>query len=97
MIAQPSTPDLVNLREIAEIEIFILKRMKELTLGDHASVYKGGGFHFVGTRDWEPGDRSASIDWAQSSLTNFSPLVVREFEQPTTSGVILVEIGRAHV
>jgi hypothetical protein len=31
--------------------------MKELTLGDHASVFKGPGFHFVGIRDWEPGDR----------------------------------------
>ena len=32
---------LVNLQEIAEIELFILKRMKEFTLGDHASVFKG--------------------------------------------------------
>ena len=90
MIVQPTTPELVNLREIAEIEIFILKRMKELTLGDHASVYKGGGFHFVGTRDWEPGDRSASIDWAQSSLTNFSPLITRDFEQDSNASIIAV-------
>ena len=85
MIAPTSASDLVNLREIAEIEIFILKRMKELTLGDHASVYKGAGFHFVGTRDWEPGDRTASIDWAQSSLNNFSPLITREFEQDSNA------------
>jgi len=90
VIVQPTTPELVNLREIAEIEIFILKRMKELTLGDHASVYKGGGFHFVGTRDWEPGDRSASIDWAQSSLTNFSPLITRDFEQDSNASIIAV-------
>jgi uncharacterized protein (DUF58 family) len=30
------------------------------------------------------------IDWPQSSLTNFSPMIVREIEQPTTSGVIIV-------
>ena len=30
---------LVNLREIAEIELFIVKRMKEFTVGDHASVF----------------------------------------------------------
>jgi hypothetical protein len=64
---------LVNLQEIAEIELFIVRRMKEFTLGDHASVFKGAGFNFVGVRDWEPGDRMSSIDWSQSSLTNFSP------------------------
>ena len=64
----------INLQEIAEIELFILKRMKEFTLGDHASVFKGAGFNFVGIRDWEPGDRMSNIDWAQSSLNNFSPL-----------------------
>ena len=37
------TPPLVNLQEIAEIELFILRRMKEFTLGDHASVFKGSG------------------------------------------------------
>ena len=55
---------LVNLQEIAEIELFILKRMKEFTLGDHASVFKGAGLNFVGLRDWEPGDRMSSIDWS---------------------------------
>ena len=81
---------LVNLSEIAEIELFILKRMKEYTLGDHASVFKGSGFNFVGLRDWEPGDRMSSIDWAQSSLTNFSPIVTREFEQNSTATIIAV-------
>ena len=33
--AQP----LVNLQEIAEIELFIVKRMMEFTVGDHASVF----------------------------------------------------------
>ena len=59
--------------------------MKEYTLGDHASVFKGSGFNFVGIRDWQPGDRMSSIDWAQSSLTNFSPLVTREFEQDSNA------------
>lgn len=81
---------LVNLSEIAEIELFILKRMKEYTLGDHACLFKGPGFNFVGVRDWEPGDRMASIDWAQSSLTNFSPLITREFEQNSNATIIAV-------
>jgi uncharacterized protein (DUF58 family) len=81
---------LVTLSEIAEIELFLLKRMKEFTLGDHASVFKGGGFNFVGLRDWQPGDRLSSIDWAQSSLTNFSPLITREFEQDSTATIMAV-------
>jgi uncharacterized protein (DUF58 family) len=84
------TGPLVNLQEIAEIELFILRRMKEFTLGDHASVFKGSGFNFVGIRDWQPGDRMSHIDWAQSSMTNFSPLVTREFEQDSTATVLAV-------
>lgn len=81
---------LVNLQEIAEIELFILKRMREFTLGDHASVFKGAGFNFVGVRDWEPGDRMAAIDWSQSSLTNFSPMITREFEQDSNAAIVAV-------
>src|SRR5437764_1051698 len=81
---------LVNLSEIAEIELFILKRMKEFTLGDHASLFKGSGFNFVGLRDWQPGDRVSSVDWAQSSLNNFSPLVTREFEQDSNATIVAV-------
>jgi len=81
---------LVNLREIAEIELFILRRMKELTVGDHASVYKGSGFNFEGLRDWQPGDRLSSVDWAQSSLTNFSPMITREFDQDSNATVMAV-------
>jgi uncharacterized protein (DUF58 family) len=80
----------VNLREIAEIELFVIKRMKEFTVGDHASVFKGGGFNFVGVRDWEPGDRMSSIDWAQSSMTNFSPLITRDFEQDSNATIVAV-------
>ena len=81
---------LVSLSDIAEIELCILKRMKEFTLGDHSSVFKGAGFNFVGVRDWEPGDRMASIDWAQSSLTNFSPMITREFEQDSNATIVAV-------
>ncbi len=81
---------LVNPSEIAEIELFILKRMKEFTLGDHASVFKGSGFNFVGIRDWEPGDRMSSIDWAQSSLNNFSPMITRDFEQDSNATIMAV-------
>jgi len=80
----------INLQEIAEIELYILKRMKEYTLGDHASVFKGSGFNFVGIRDWQPGDRLSNIDWAQSSLNNFSPLITREFEQDSNAAIVAV-------
>ena len=86
----PTAEPLVDFSDIAEIELFILKRMKELALGDHASVFKGPGFNFVGVRDWEPGDRVSAIDWPQSSLTNFSPMVMREFEQPSNATIIAV-------
>src|SRR5436305_1549978 len=89
-VVTTAAPPLVSLSEIAEIELFILKRMKEFTLGDHASVFKGSGFNFVGLRDWEPGDRMSSIDWAQSSFNNFSPMIMREFEQDSTGTVIAV-------
>jgi uncharacterized protein (DUF58 family) len=81
---------LINLSEITEIELVIRKRMREFTLGDHASVFHGTGFDFVGLREWQAGDRFETIDWAQSTLTNFSPLIVRDFEQPTTASVIVV-------
>ena len=80
----------INLQEIAEIELFILKRMREFTLGDHGSVFKGSGFNFVGIRDWEPGDRMSNIDWAQSSLNNFSPMITREFEQDSNAAIVAV-------
>ena len=90
MMAATGEPSLVNLREIAEIELFILKRMKEYTVGDHASVFHGVGFNFVGLRDWQPGDRLSSVDWPQSSLNNFSPLVMREFDQDSNAVVVAV-------
>lgn len=88
--AEATQPPLVSLAEITEIELRLLKRVRELTLGDHASLFHGTGVDFVGLRDWQAGDRFESIDWPQSSLTNFSPLVVREFEQPSTASVVLI-------
>ena len=64
--------------------------MREFTIGEHSSMFHGTGFDYVGLREWQAGDRFEHIDWPQSSLNNFSPLIVREFEQPTTSSVILV-------
>ena len=81
---------LINLSEITEIELLILKRMREFTIGEHSSMFHGTGFDYVGLRDWQAGDRFEHIDWPQSSLNNFSPLIVREFEQPTTSSAIIV-------
>lgn len=79
---------LVNLADITEIELVILKRMRELTIGDHRSRSQGSGFDFQGLREWQAGDKFSYIDWAQSSLNNFSPLVIREFEQQSTATVM---------
>ena len=83
----------VNLSELTEIELLILRRMREFTIGEHRSLFHGSGFDYVGLRDWQAGDRMSQIDWAQSSLTNFSPMVVRDFEQPSTATVVAVADG----
>jgi len=80
----------VNLSELTEIELLIMRRMREFTIGEHRSLFHGSGFDFVGLRDWQAGDRMSQIDWAQSTLTNFSPMVVRDFEQRSTATVICV-------
>jgi uncharacterized protein (DUF58 family) len=81
---------LVNLADITEIELVILRRMREVTIGEHRSRSQGVGFDFTGLREWQAGDRFSSIDWAQSTLTNFSPLIVREFEQMSTATVLAI-------
>lgn len=83
----------VNLSELAEIELLILRRMREYTIGEHRSLFHGSGFDYVGLREWQAGDRMSQIDWPQSSLTNFSPLIVRDFEQPSTATVVAVADG----
>ncbi len=81
---------LIDVGEIAEIELLILRRMRQHTMGEHASVFRGAGFDFVGVRDWEPGDRPSAIDWPQSTFNNFAPLIVREFEQHSTAMIMVV-------
>jgi uncharacterized protein (DUF58 family) len=88
--APATNEELVDFAEITEIELRVLRRMKEYTLGDHGSVFHGTGVDFVGLRDWQAGDRMGSIDWPQSSLTNFNPMVIREYEQPGTAPIIVV-------
>jgi uncharacterized protein (DUF58 family) len=83
----------VNLSEITEIELLIMRRMREFTIGEHRSLFTGSGFDFVGLRDWQPGDRTSQIDWAQSTLKNFSPMVVRDYEQRSTATVICIADG----
>ncbi len=78
----------VNLSELTEIELLIMRRMREFTIGEHRSLFTGSGFDFVGLRDWQPGDRTSNIDWAQSTLTNFSPMIVRDYEQRSTATVV---------
>jgi len=89
-VDQLDAEPLVNLSDITEIELIIIKRMREVTLGDHRSRQQGSGFDFIGLRDWQAGDKFSSIDWGQSSLTNFSPLIIREFEQPSNATVVAV-------
>jgi uncharacterized protein (DUF58 family) len=86
----PATEPLVTLSDVTEIELRIMKRMREFTIGEHSSLFHGSGFDLVGLRDWQAGDRLESIDWPQSTLTGFSPLVVRDFEQPSTSSVVIL-------
>jgi uncharacterized protein (DUF58 family) len=80
----------LDLDEIAAIELIVARRLRERTAGEHRSHAEGAGFDFVGLRDWHSGDRLSSIDWPQSTLTNFAPLVVREFDQPSTATVVAV-------
>ena len=89
MTARVAEP-LVSWEEIQDIELVVLRRMKEVAMGAHPSVFQGSGFDLVGLRDWQPGDRASAIDWPQSTLTNFSPLLTREFEQEGTAPVVII-------
>lgn len=82
--------ELVSWTEVQDIELVIVRRMQEYMAGAHPSIFTGAGFEFAGLRDWQPGDRLTSIDWPQSTLTNFSPLVTREFEQQSTARLVIV-------
>lgn len=90
MTHAPATTSFVDLNHLTKIELLILKRLAGGTTGDHRSRADGSGFDFVGLRDWQAGDRFSSIDWPQSSINNFAPLVVREFDQPSTATVLAI-------
>lgn len=79
----------INPADVSAIEAFLLRRMREYAAGDHASVFAGSGFDVRGLRDWEPGDAMSTIDWAQSSLNNFSPLITRQLEQDSAATVMV--------
>lgn len=83
-------PIKINLGEIKEIDIFVLRRLRELIGGDHKSFFRGEGFDFVGLRDWQSGDKLSAIDWPQSTMNNFDPLVVREFEEDKNGTILIV-------
>ena len=79
------TASLVDLDEITEIELLIAARLRGAHLGEHRSRSDGTGFDFVGLRDWQSGDRWRPSTGRNRALTNFAPLVVREFDQPSTA------------
>jgi uncharacterized protein (DUF58 family) len=74
--------------EVAQIELHLLRWMREYTSGEHASLTAGTGFNLAGLKEWEPGDPVSSVDWAQSSLTNFSPMITRQFEQDSSATIV---------
>ena len=74
--------------EVAQIELHILRRMREHMSGNHAGVSAGAGFNLTGLEEWEPGDPISAVDWAQSSLTNFSPLLTRRFERDSSATIV---------
>ena len=88
MNPEPEDP-LVSWEEIRDVELVVRRRMQELTGGIHPSLAHGSGHDLAGLRDWEPGDRPSAVDWAQSSLTNFSPLMTREFDLESSASVVV--------
>ncbi|MEP7117174.1 MAG: DUF58 domain-containing protein [Acidobacteriota bacterium] len=90
MMHAPAATSYVDFNLIAKIELLILRRLAGGTTGDHRSRADGAGFDFVGLRDWQAGDRFSSIDWPQSSINNFAPMIVREFDQPSAATVLAV-------
>ena len=86
----PASGDLVGWDEIQDIELVIVRRMREHASGVHPSTFRGAGHEPAGLRDWQPGDRPSAIDWAQSTLTNFAPLVTREQEHESTARLVIV-------
>ena len=84
---------LVNLADITELELVILKRMRELTLGDHRSRSQGSGFDFQGLREWQAGDKVSYLDWEQPSTATVMPIA--DFSPSTRCGMDGVPIAAA--
>ena len=80
---------LVSWSEIRDVELVIVQRMQEFAIGAHPSLFHGTGHDLSGLRDWQPGDRMSTIDWPQSTLTNFSPLITREFDQESNAPIVI--------
>ena len=80
---------LVSWSEIQDVELVIVRRMQEFAIGGHPSMFHGTGHDLAGLRDWQPGDRLSNIDWAQSTLTNFSPLITQEFDQESNAPIVV--------
>ena len=80
---------LISWSEIRDVELVIVRRMQEFAIGAHPSLFRGAGYDLAGLRDWQTGDRLSAIDWPQSSLTNFSPLVTREFDQESNAPIVI--------
>ena len=80
---------LVSWSEIRDVELVIVRRMQEFAIGAHQSLFHGTGHDLAGLRDWQPGDRMSTIDWPQSTLTNFSPLITREFDQESNAPIVI--------
>ena len=59
--------ELVSWAEVRDVELVVVRRMREHMAGAHPSVFQGAGFEFAGLRDWQPGDRPAAVDWPQST------------------------------
>ena len=68
---QPASEPFVSLADITEIELLILKRMREVTIGEHRSrrTARASTSSACATGSRAIGCRA--IDWAQSTLTNF--------------------------
>ena len=66
----------VNLSELTEIELLIVKRMREFSMGEHRSLFHGAGYDLVGTREWAPGDRMSLIDWPRKFQEHIAPISI---------------------
>ena len=86
---------LVDLPRSAKIELVILKRMREFTLGEHRSRSTATASTSSACATGRPATASRTSTGRSRSLTNFAPLVIRDFEQPSTAGVVVVADGSA--